>query len=329
VNARGTIRSILGDLLRIGARYLVAGALFQSGMRMVLNLAGIHPGAVEWLTPLGEFSGAQFAGIWLGVSPVFQTLGGLVEVAAGLLLLSRRTTTLGAMIAAGCFINSLMLRLCFRPSPWLGDAVLLLPSIYLVALDWRVLVDLLLLDRPTKPVPIAGAWETRRTRKLGLALKTCLLIYFIYASGFTMIRAKRDADARSELSGAYSVTSFSPPNADAQLRWRAVAIDRYAERLTVRAMDGSGTTFEIQPVLGSGAAPDRREHVAAVARQGDHLTLIAPDGSISALNYSRSSSGNLVLHGDLDRVAITAHLRLIFPDSLPLLNNKIFFAEPH
>ncbi len=143
MSPRAAVTDTLRDVLQIVARYAVAGALFHSGMRMVLNLAGIHTGPVEWVTPLGEFSGAQYAGIWLGVSPLFQTLGGLVEVAAGLLLLSRRTTTLGAMIAVGCFINSLMLHLCFRPSPWIGDAILLLPATYLVLLDWRTLVDLL------------------------------------------------------------------------------------------------------------------------------------------------------------------------------------------
>jgi hypothetical protein len=316
----GTTRDIFRDILRIGARYVVAGALFHSGMRMVLNLAGTHPGPVEWITPFGEFSGAQYAGIWLGVSPLFQTLGGLVEVAAGLLLLGRRTTTLGAMIAVGCFTNSLMLHLCFQPSPWIGDAILLLPATYLVLLDWRVLFDLLLLDRATTPIPTEGAWETPQTRKIGMVLKTCALIYFIYASGFQMIRIKQDAEVRSDLSGDYSVALFSPANLDIEHRWRAAAIDRYAERLTVRTVDGAGTTFQIQPVVPLGATSGHREHVAAIAMQGGRLSLVAPNGSVSVLNYSRPSSGGLILNGELDGVAMTADLHLISPDSLPLVN---------
>ena len=153
------------DILRIGARYIVAGALFHSGMRMVFNLAGIHSGPVEWVTPFGDFSGAQFAGIWLGVSPVFQALGGLVEVVGGLFLLIPRITTVGALIGVGCFTNSFMLDFCFQPSPWVGEVLLLLPSIYLVLLDWRVLVNLLLLDRPTTPIFTDLAWATPQTRK--------------------------------------------------------------------------------------------------------------------------------------------------------------------
>jgi hypothetical protein len=328
VSPRAAVTDTLRDVLQIVARYAVAGALFHSGMRMVLNLAGIHAGPVEWVTPVGEFSGAQYAGIWLGVSPLFQTLGGLVEVAAGLLLLSRRTTTLGAMIAVGCFTHSLMLHLCFRPSPWIGDAILLLPATYLVLLDWRTLVDLLLLDRPTTPISTEGSWETPQTRKIGMALKACFLIYFIYASGFQMIRIKQDAAARSDLSGAYSVASFSQPGADPQHRWRVVAIDRYAERLTVRTVDGAGAAFQIQPVIPPGATSGHREHVAAIASLHDHLTLVAPNGSLSVLNYSRSPSGGLILSGEVDGVAITADLRLISPESLPFFNHGIFFAEP-
>ena len=117
MSAPWKIVDILRDILRIATRYIVAGALFHTGIRMVLNLAGTHIGPVEWVTPLGEFSGAQFAGLWMGVSPTFQMLGGLVGIASGLLLMIPRTTTLGAMIAAGCFTNSLMLHFCFRPEP--------------------------------------------------------------------------------------------------------------------------------------------------------------------------------------------------------------------
>ncbi len=117
MNSRTSITDFVRDILRITSRYVLAGALFQSGMRMVLYLAGTKAGPIELVTPLGEFSGAKFAGIWLGVSPFFQAMGGLVEIAAGLLLLSRRTTTLGALIAFGCLTNALMLSLWFPPGP--------------------------------------------------------------------------------------------------------------------------------------------------------------------------------------------------------------------
>jgi hypothetical protein len=320
--------SVVRDLLRLGARYIVAAALFNSGIQMVLGLAGTHTGPVEWVTPLGEFSGAQFAGMWLGVSPVFQFLGGLVEAAAGLLLLSRRTTTLGALIAIGCIINSLMLRLCFGGSPWVSEALLLLPAIYLALLDWRVLFDLLLLDRPTVPAPIEGAWETPQARKFGLALKTAILLYFIYADGFQMIQAKQDASAQSELSGADSVASFSPPDAGLGHRWRVAAIDRYAERLTVRTADGAGTTFQIQPVVAPGARKGHREHVAAIAMLNDHIALVAPNGSVSALKYSRPSPGRLIVTGELDGGPISADLQMMQSNSLPFVGRDRSFAEP-
>jgi hypothetical protein len=324
------VKDVLRDIFRIASRYVLVGALFHSGMRMVLNLAGIHTGPVEWVTPLGEFSGAQFAGIWLGVSPLFQTLGGLVEVAAGLLLLSRRTTTLGAMIAAGCFTNSLMLHLCFRPSPWIGDALLLLPATYLVLLDWRMLTGLLLLDRPTTPISVKPTWETPRTRKIGFVLKGVFVAYFVFVTTLGMLRIARDEKAQSEWSGVYFVASFSPANADVQHRWRVAAIDRYAERLTVRTVDGAGTTFQIQPNVppSAGDSPmSHREHVAAMAALEGHLWMIAPDGSTSVLSYSRPDAGQLILEGTLDGVAMTADLRLTPTDNLPFLGGKSY-PEP-
>ena len=225
--AEAPSKDVVRDILGVTSRYLLAGALFHSGMQMALNLAGIHIGPVELVTPFGELSGADFAGIWLGVSPLFQSLGGAVEIAAALLLLSRKTTTLGALIALGCFANSLMLHYCFGPSPWLGDALLMIPAIYLVLLDSRVLINLLLLDRSTTPVSTELASHAP-ARKVAWALKICLLIWFIYAGGVQIIQARQDAEAQSELSGAYSVSAFSPSNVDLRHRWRAAAIDRYA-----------------------------------------------------------------------------------------------------
>jgi hypothetical protein len=235
---------------------------------------------------------------------------------------------LGALIAVGCIINWLMLHLCFGGGPWVPDAILLLPAIYLVLLDWRVLFNLFLLDAPTTPIAIDGAWETPKTRKIGMILKTAALIYFLYADGFQAIRVRLDANAQSELSGAYSVASFSPPDANSRHRWRVAAIDRYAERLTVRTVDGAGTTFQIQPAVAAGAKLGHREHVEAVAMLRDRLALVAPNGSVSALNYSRPSPGRLLLSGELDGVPITADLSLISPDSLPFINKDRTFAEP-
>jgi hypothetical protein len=297
-------------------------------MRMVLGLAGIPIGPVEWVTPLGEFSGAQLAGIWLGVSPLFQTLGGIVEIAAGLLLLGRKTTTSGAMIAVGAFTNSLLLHLCFRPSPWISDTVLLALSAYLVLRDARVLVNLFLLDCPTTPLPMEFRWETARTRGMGTALKGAFLLFCLYFSGFQMLRLKHEAEAQSDLSGAYLVKSFSSGAVDAQHHWQFAAIDRYAERLTVRTADGAGETFRVQTVAHPGTEMGHREHVMAIASSGGRLALVAPDGSTSALSYSRTSSGTLELTGQLGGATITVELQLISPNSLPFVNNELYYPQP-
>jgi len=333
MNARNLNTEVLRDIFRIAARYIVAGALFHFGMRMALDLDGIRTGPVEWVTPLGEFSGAQYAGIWLGISPIFQTLGGLVEIVGGLLLLGRRTTTVGAMIGAGCFTNALMLHICFRPSPWVGDAVLLTLSSSLILLDRRVLINVLVLDRSTTPAPVVGTWETPFTRKVGVALKTVIVVYFAYASGVKTIGIKKDAEARSQLSGVYSVQWISPADAGLKSRWREAAIDWYAERLTVRTFDGTGTTFKIEPagieVPGSRHRVDHREDVAASAAPRGRLRLVAPRGAVSVLNYFRASPGNLMLTGDLDGGEISVELQRVSTSSLPLLKQgPPYFPQP-
>ncbi len=84
---------------------------------------------------------------FMGTSRTYTNFSGWMEVIAALLLIWRRTATLGGLVAAGVMTNVLMLNLCYDVPVKQYSAHLLLMSIFVSLHDWRALFDLLIRNR--------------------------------------------------------------------------------------------------------------------------------------------------------------------------------------
>jgi hypothetical protein len=96
-------------VLRIYLRYLLAAVALGYGAVKVLPSQFVPPSLVALVTPLGNFTRMRLLWHTMGASTAYTVFTVLVEVAGGLLLLSRRTTPIGALVLAGAFINVAML----------------------------------------------------------------------------------------------------------------------------------------------------------------------------------------------------------------------------
>jgi hypothetical protein len=63
------------------------------------------PSLSQLATPLGDFGAMRLAWLYMGYSGPYQVFSGMAEVITGLLLLYRRTVTLGLLAGLGVFIN--------------------------------------------------------------------------------------------------------------------------------------------------------------------------------------------------------------------------------
>jgi hypothetical protein len=107
-----------------------------------------------------------------------------METAAGVLLLYRRTVTLGLFVAAGAFANVVMINMSYDVPVKLFASHLLLSCIFLLAWDAKRLFAFLVLNRPAGGTSLyepyfAGKW--RRWTALGLKL---VFVYFILVVPF-------------------------------------------------------------------------------------------------------------------------------------------------
>ena len=97
--------------LRLFIRYFLIMNCFAYGFDKLFLLQMPFPNTSQLATPLGDFLPMRLSWMFMGYSHTYQFFSGLLEVLAGVLLLFRRTTTLGLFFAGGLFLNIMMLNL--------------------------------------------------------------------------------------------------------------------------------------------------------------------------------------------------------------------------
>jgi hypothetical protein len=97
--------SRLGYWLRTAIRYYIALECFLYGTLKLFCLQMPAPSLSQLATPLGDFGAMRLAWLYMGYSGPYQVFSGMAEVITGLLLLYRRTVTLGLLAGLGVFIN--------------------------------------------------------------------------------------------------------------------------------------------------------------------------------------------------------------------------------
>ena len=75
--------------------------LLSYGFAKVYKTQFPEPSLIRLLQPLGSFSPMGLAWTYMGFSEAYNMYTGMLEVLGGLLLIWRRTTTLGALLVAG------------------------------------------------------------------------------------------------------------------------------------------------------------------------------------------------------------------------------------
>lgn len=226
----------LGYWLRTTLRYWIAAAALSYGLIKIFALQMGFPSLSQLATPLGDLLPMRFSWLFIGYSTPYQVFSGVMETVAGLLLLPRRTVTLGLFAATGAFLNVVMINLAYDVPVKLFASHLLLACVFLLAMDARRLVGMLVLNTGGArtslydPPPFAKPWRlATRTAKVVLAGSLVILPLIESVQGWRSSR--RHLTAVPLAQGIYSVRSFvingdtlGPESTDRR-RWNDVIID--------------------------------------------------------------------------------------------------------
>jgi hypothetical protein len=173
--------AVLSRIVTVVVRFFLCQMLFSYGFAKLFPLQFAPPSSFRLNQQLGDMSPMGLLWTFMGFSPPYEMFTGAVEVLAGLLLVTRRTTLLGAMLATMAMVQVFVLNMCFDVPVKLYSIHYLVMSFFLLLPELPRLINVLLLGRavPAKLFPpLLGSARLNRT---ALVLRTLLVVAMIYS----------------------------------------------------------------------------------------------------------------------------------------------------
>jgi uncharacterized membrane protein YphA (DoxX/SURF4 family) len=172
----------LHGFLRLFVRYMLASAMFGYGFTKVFNTQFSMYSLSVFNTTYAETSPMGLLWRFMSFSLEYSTFAGILEVVAGLLLLFRQTTTLGALLTAAVMTNVVMLNFCYDVPVKLGSSQLLFSSIFLLIPEIPRLWQFFILNRAASPRLEPMLFVSRWAKNAALAAQILLIGWFSYGA---------------------------------------------------------------------------------------------------------------------------------------------------
>ena len=300
--------------LLILVRYTLAFTLLGYGFAKVFPLQFGTPGFLRLIEPYGDFSPMGSLWWFMGASLPYIVFSGASEVLGGLLLLFRRTTTLGALVSFVVMLNVAVLNYCYDVPVKLYSTNLLLMAVFLAAPDLGRLVDFFLLNRPAAPADLtAGRFPRRWMRIAAMAFQALFVGYYLFGQikgGWAGYKARYIDPQRPPLYGLYEVEAFVrngqdlPPLTTDSTRWRKLVVQTQTA-FNIKMMDDSMANY--------GTEYDAAKNTVSL-NVGNDKSKKYP------LAWSRPDADHLLLEGTLAKDALSVRLRKIDLSTFRLLN---------
>ncbi|MCF2517575.1 DoxX family protein [Dyadobacter sp. CY351] len=233
--------------LRVIVRYRLAAGLIAYGFIKFFPLQAPPPSLSNLNTAYGDFSAWKLFALSLGVVPDYQSFLGLVELAGGLLLLHRRTTTLATLIIIPFTGNVFISNLAYEGGEYIYSFYLIVLALFLFAFDANRLNNLLTLGKPTFPNRFKPVFSQNNIKQARIAFKGAFVLFFVVIYGYKSYAGYHNYSYQyptkpglAQAAGLYNVEQFvlngdtlaySPLD---PVRWKDVVFENWAT-LSIRS----------------------------------------------------------------------------------------------
>ncbi|WP_232066356.1 DoxX family protein [Hymenobacter sp. BT18] len=288
--------------LRVLVRYRLAAALLAYGFLKFFPLQAPAPSLSHLNTHYGDLSNWKIFALSLGIVPSYQSFLGLVEITAALLLLNRRTASIGAFLSLSFLGNVFLSNLAYEGGEYVYSFYLIALGLLVLWYDARRVNDLLTLERPATPnrfrLRLPETWQ--RTTRQGLKWGFVLLFVGVYGTK-TYAAYQRGsyhypaATGLANVAGLYNVREFRlagqvrPYSATDPERWQDVVLEKW-NTLSIRSnqpvvLDHSNT----EAIHAQDA--DRNFEYAGAAGRHYYAYQLSPDGQTLTLQNRNPLEG--------------------------------------
>jgi uncharacterized membrane protein YphA (DoxX/SURF4 family) len=309
---------------RLYLRFALAAQMFYYGMAKVLPTQFPPPALFTIVQPVGNQSLTDLLWLFIGASTPYQMFAGWAELAAGLLLIVPRLTTLGAILAMLDMVQVLVLNMTYDFGLKGIAFHYILMALFLLAPDLRRLADLFVFNRPVQASAAPELFRTKEANRLALVAQVVFGLYLVMmyvnvAQRYYVSEGGTGAP-RSALRGIWDVERLvvdgearHPDLNDYDRRWRRVIFD-FEGRIFFQRTDDSFVSYGM-----------------ALDESARRMTLAKGDSRVwrSELRYERPAEDQLILEGEIDGHDIRAELELVGLDTWKLFNSGFRWVIPN
>jgi hypothetical protein len=165
----------LEGLVRVLVRFFLVEMLFGHGFAKVFPLQFSPPSTYRLTEQVGDLSPVGLLWTFMGFSPAYEIFTGAVEVLGGLLLTTRRTTLLGALVTMAAMAQVFVLNMCFDVPVKLYSFHYVVMAFFLAAPELPRFVRVLVLGRSVEPLWLPPRLGSKICDRITLVFRTLLV----------------------------------------------------------------------------------------------------------------------------------------------------------
>ncbi|MFD1062996.1 hypothetical protein ACFQ1Q_07030 [Winogradskyella litorisediminis] len=219
----------------VALRFFIVSAMLLYGFVKVFQIQFQPPSFVKLLQPLGEFSPMGLAWTYMGYSKGFGMFAGIMEILGGVLLIWRRTATLGAFIVVGVMTQVAMMNLMFDIPVKLFSIHLILMAGIIFMTDFKRFQSVFIKNKSTKAYDFYHPISSKSYHKTISILKKLVLPILLIAGCILSYLGQlniSDINHRPALYGIWEAKTFIknkdtiPPLTTDSHRWRYLLVER-------------------------------------------------------------------------------------------------------
>lgn len=301
-------------------RVFLIAAMLLYGFVKVFQIQFQHPSFIKLLQPLGDLSPMGLAWTYMGFSKGFGMFAGIMEITGGLLLIYKRTSTLGAFMIIGVMTQVAMMNLMFDIPVKLFSIHLILMAGIIFMTDIKRFTSVFIKNRSTEIYNYYHPNTSKSYHKIIGNLKKVFIPILLVAGSILGYLGQiniSDINHRPHLYGIWETDSFIKNNDTIQPlitdteRWRYLIIERKGAAVVKTMTDR---------LVGYSFITDTT---------GNRITMYKRDGIKDSLNlqFNYLKPNRLELTGIIDNDSITAVFSKKELDSIPLISRKFHWIN--
>ncbi len=231
--------------LRVIIRLTLFIAMIIYGLAKVFKGQFSDPTLARLLQPVGELSPMGLAWTFMGHSVAYNIFIGFAEILGGLLVIFRRTMTLGSLIVIGVMSNVAMMNFTYDIPVKLWSVHLVIFASVLALADYKRILGVFVKNHSTTPVNHYVAFTNQGLKKVISVVKVLVTVVMVGATILQcFIQFKLSASSnQSVLYGIWEAEVFVkgndtiPPLVTDSYRWRYLLLDQRETAYTKKMND--------------------------------------------------------------------------------------------